>query len=84
MQNTYQDLITAVQNKNPAISPKLEGGKKFQMKTDFKPAGDQPEAIKQLVMVLIKTNLVKFCLVLLALEKLLQWLKLLKKQIDQH
>ena len=37
MQNTYQDLITAVQNKNPAISPKLEGGKKFQMKTDFKP-----------------------------------------------
>jgi len=49
MQNTYQDLITAVQNKNPAINPKLEGGKKFQMKTDFKPAGDQPEAIKQLV-----------------------------------
>ena len=40
MQNTYQDLITAVQNKNPAINPKLEGGKKFQMKTDFKPAGD--------------------------------------------
>ena len=49
MQNTYQDLITAVQNKNPAISPKLEGGRKFQMKTDFKPAGDQPEAIKKLV-----------------------------------
>ena len=37
MQNTYQDLITAVQNKNPTINPKLEGGKKFQMKTDFKP-----------------------------------------------
>ena len=49
MQNTYQDLITAVQNKNPAISPKLEGGRKFQMTTDFKPAGDLPEAIKQLV-----------------------------------
>ena len=49
MQNTYQDLITAVLNKNPAISPKLEGGKKFQMKTEFKPAGDQPEAIKKLV-----------------------------------
>ena len=42
MQNTYQDLITEIQNKNPGISPKLEGGKKFQMKTDFKPAGDQP------------------------------------------
>jgi excinuclease ABC subunit B len=49
MQNTYQDLITEIQNKNPGISPKLEGGKKFQIKTDFKPAGDQPEAIKQLV-----------------------------------
>ena len=44
MQNTYQDLITEIQNKNPEISPKLEGGKKFQMKTYFKPAGDQPEA----------------------------------------
>ena len=49
MQNTYQDLITEIQNKNPKISPKLEGGKKFQMKTDFKSAGDQPEAIKQLI-----------------------------------
>jgi excinuclease ABC subunit B len=28
MQNTYQDLITEIQNKNPGISPKLEGGKK--------------------------------------------------------
>ena len=39
MQNTYQDLITEIQNKNPGISSKLEGGKKFQMKTDFKPGG---------------------------------------------
>ena len=28
---------------------KLEGGKKFKIKSDFKPAGDQPEAIKKLV-----------------------------------
>ena len=49
MQNTYQDLITEIQNKNPGISPKLEGGKKFEIITDFKPAGDQPEAIKQLI-----------------------------------
>ena len=49
MQNTYQDLITEIQNKNPGISPKLEGGKKFKITTDFKPAGDQPEAIKQLI-----------------------------------
>ncbi len=49
MQNTYQDLITDIQNKNPEISGKLEGGKKFKLVTDFKPAGDQPEAIKKLV-----------------------------------
>ena len=49
MQNTYQDLITEIQNKTPEISPKLEGGKKFEIITDFKPAGDQPEAIKQLI-----------------------------------
>jgi len=49
MQNTYQDLITEIQSKNPQIHQKLEGGKKFKLVTDFKPAGDQPEAIKQLV-----------------------------------
>jgi len=49
MQNTYQDLITDIQSKNPKISGKLEGGKKFKLVTDFKPAGDQPEAIKKLV-----------------------------------
>ena len=49
MQNTYQDLITDIQSKNPEISGKLEGGKKFVIKSDFKPAGDQPEAIKKLV-----------------------------------
>ena len=49
MQNTYQDLITDIQSKNPEIHQKLEGGQKFKLVTDFKPAGDQPEAIKQLV-----------------------------------
>ncbi len=49
MQNTYQDLITEIQSKNPEIHQKLEAGKKFKLVTDFKPAGDQPEAIKQLV-----------------------------------
>jgi len=49
MQNTYQDLITDIQSKNPEIGGKLEGGKKFKIKSDFKPAGDQPEAIKKLV-----------------------------------
>ena len=49
MQNTYQDLITDIQSKSPQINGKLEGGKKFKIKSDFKPAGDQPEAIKKLV-----------------------------------
>ena len=49
MENTYQDLITDIQNKNPKIGGKLEGGKKFKIKSDFKPAGDQPVAIKKLV-----------------------------------
>ncbi len=49
MENTYQDLITDIQGKNPKIGGKLEGGKKFKIKSDFKPAGDQPEAIKKLV-----------------------------------
>ena len=49
MENTYQDLITDIQSKNPKISGKLEGGKKFKIKSDFKPVGDQPEAIKKLV-----------------------------------
>src|SRR5210317_1191611 len=49
MQNTYQDLITEVQSKNPQIHHKLEGFKKFEFASDFKPAGDQPDAIKKLV-----------------------------------
>ncbi len=49
MQNTYQDLISDIQSKNPKFAGKLEGGKKFKIKSNFKPAGDQPEAIKKLV-----------------------------------
>ena len=49
MQNTYQDLISDIQSKNPKIGGKLEGGKKFKIKSDFNPAGDQPDAIKRLV-----------------------------------
>ena len=49
MQNTYQDLITDLEGKKPQISGKLEGGKKFKIVSNFTPAGDQPEAIKELV-----------------------------------
>ena len=75
MENTYQDLITDIQSKNPKISGKLEGGKKFKIKSDFKPAGDQPEAIKNWLMEQIKRNLIKYCLGLLVQEKPLQWQK---------
>jgi len=49
MQNTYQNKITDIQSKKPPIFSKLEGGKKFKIESNFKPAGDQPMAIKQLV-----------------------------------
>ena len=35
MENTYQDLITDIQSKNPKIGGKLEGGKKFKIKSDL-------------------------------------------------
>jgi len=49
MQNTYQNKITDIQSKKPPIFSKLEGGKKFKIESNFKPAGDQPKAIKQIV-----------------------------------
>ena len=49
MQNTYQNKITDIQSKKPPIFNKLEGGKKFKIESNFKPAGDQPTAIRQLV-----------------------------------
>ncbi len=33
----------------PAPPPKLEGGRRFVLRTDFEPAGDQPTAIAELV-----------------------------------
>ena len=46
MENTYQDLITDIQSKNPKISGKLEGGKKFKIKSDFKPQVINPMRLK--------------------------------------
>ena len=48
MQNTYQEKILDIENTNNSLREKLEGGIKFKIKSDFQPAGDQPEAIKQL------------------------------------
>ena len=82
MENTYQDLITDIQSKNPKIGGKLEGGKKFKIKSDFKPAGDQPEAIKKLVNGANKEQFNQVLLGVTDQEKRLPWLKLLKLLTD--
>ena len=48
MQNTYQEKILDLENTNNSINKKLEGGIKFKIKSNFQPAGDQPEAIKKI------------------------------------
>ena len=48
MQNTYQEKILDIETTNNSHRVKLEGGIKFKIKSDFQPAGDQPEAIKAL------------------------------------
>ena len=48
MQNTYQEKILDLETANSSPRVKLEGGIKFRIKSDFQPAGDQPEAIKAL------------------------------------
>ena len=57
MQNTYQEKILDLETTNNAPRIKLEGGKRFKIKSDFQPAGDQPEAIKTLTQNL-KLNLI--------------------------
>ena len=49
MQNTNQEKRSYPMNKDFILGKKLEGGIKFLTVTDFKPAGDQPEAIKKLI-----------------------------------
>ena len=53
MQNTYQEKILDIENTNRSPRVKLEGGIKFKIKSDFQPAGDQPEAIKRITKNLI-------------------------------
>jgi len=49
MQNTYQEKQSYPMNRDFILGKKLEGGIKLSTVTDFKPAGDQPEAIKKLI-----------------------------------
>ncbi len=49
MQNTYQEKSSDPIDKDFLFGKKLEGGIKLSTVSDFKPAGDQPEAIKKLI-----------------------------------
>ena len=49
MQNTYQEKRSYPMNQDFILGKKLEGGIRLSTVTDFKPAGDQPEAIKKLI-----------------------------------
>ena len=50
MQNTNQGKQSYPINQDFILGKKLEGGIKLSTVTDFKPAGDQPEAIKKLIL----------------------------------
>ena len=50
MQNTNQEKQSYPINQDFILGKKLEGGVKLSTVTDFKPAGDQPEAIKKLIL----------------------------------
>jgi len=49
MQNTNLEKRSYLINQDFILGKKLEGGIKLSTVTDFKPAGDQPEAIKKLI-----------------------------------
>ena len=49
MSNTYQEKFTELETSATLQKRKLEGGKKFQIKSNFQPSGDQPEAIKKIL-----------------------------------
>ena len=49
MQNTYQQKLADLEANSSNKKVKLEGGKRFKIKSDFQPSGDQPEAIKKIL-----------------------------------
>ncbi len=49
MENTYQENSSDPIDKDFLLGKKLEGGIKLSTVSDFKPAGDQPGAIKKLI-----------------------------------
>ena len=60
MQNTYQEKIANLDANNVLVRKKLEGGIKFKIKCSFKPSGDQPRAIKKILVNLKDKKMNKF------------------------
>ena len=75
MQNTYQEKMLDIENTNNSIKQKLEGGIKFKIKSDFQPAGDQPQAIKALTQNLKNKKNEQVLLGVTGSGKLLLWPK---------
>ena len=78
MQNTYQEKSSDPIDKDFLFGKKLEGGIKLSTVTDFKPAGDQPEAIKKLISGIIVRKMIRCFWELPVLERLFLWPKSLK------
>ena len=81
MQNTYQEKILDLETTNNSPRVKLEGGIKFKIKSDFQPAGDQPEAIKTLTKNIKDKKNEQVLLGVTGSGKHLRWQKSLNKLI---
>ena len=68
MQNTYQEKILDIETTNNSIKKKLEGGIKFKIKSDFQPAGDQPQAIKTITQNIKKEQIEDFFRTLMGMD----------------
>ncbi len=60
MQNTYQENSLDPIDKDFLFVKKLEGGIKLSIVSDFKPAGDQPKAIKRLISGIRNKKMIRF------------------------
>ena len=62
MENTYQDLITDIQSKNPKIGGKLEGGKNSKLNLILNLQEINLKLLRNWSVEQIKMNLTKFYL----------------------
>jgi len=76
MQNTYQQKLADLEASSSNKKVKLEGGKRFKIKSDFQPSGDQPEAIKKILKNLEENKQEQVLLGVTGSGKTLLWLRL--------